>query len=138
MTFGRRLARLRNSRSLTQTQLADILNAGKSTIAMYEKDKRQPSLEVLMSIADYFDVTVDYLLKGDQILEASDFGIEEKREPTKLNILLTEDSKEEDSKEEDLTDEIKDFIDRYNKLGELEQKYLMAKIDDITKFLLKM
>ncbi|MCW4388749.1 helix-turn-helix domain-containing protein [Limosilactobacillus oris] len=62
MTVGRRIAELRNSAQMSQFQLAKVLKIGTSTLGMYETDKREPSPKVLKRIADYFDVSVDYLL----------------------------------------------------------------------------
>lgn len=60
--FGKRLAELRKEKKITQRELSDKLNISKSSLAMYETDKRQPPNDVLVKLADYFDVSVDYLL----------------------------------------------------------------------------
>lgn len=60
--FGGRLAALRREKGLTQAELANLLNLGQSTIAMYEKNQRQPDPETLERLADFFRVSVDYLL----------------------------------------------------------------------------
>lgn len=62
MVFGKKLKELRNERSLTQEQLAQILNVSKTTICQWETFKQEPSLNTLVAIAYYFDVSVDYLL----------------------------------------------------------------------------
>ncbi|MGG1531430.1 helix-turn-helix domain-containing protein [Brevibacillus agri] len=61
-TFGERLSKLRTEKKLSQAELASRLNIAKSTLAMYETDKREPSFETVERIADFFDVQVDYLL----------------------------------------------------------------------------
>lgn len=65
MTVGRRIAELRNSAQMSQFQLAKVLKIGTSTLGMYETDKREPSPKVLKRIADYFNVSTDYLLGRD-------------------------------------------------------------------------
>jgi len=60
--FGGRLAALRREKGLTQAELARSLNMGQSTIAMYEKNQRRPDPETLERLADFFQVSVDYLL----------------------------------------------------------------------------
>ncbi|MGM9534056.1 MAG: helix-turn-helix domain-containing protein [Intestinibacter sp.] len=60
--FGKRLAELRKENKITQRELANKLNISKSSLAMYETNKRQPTNDVLVKLADYFDVSVDYLL----------------------------------------------------------------------------
>jgi transcriptional regulator with XRE-family HTH domain len=53
---------LRQEKKITQKELATILNLSPSTIAMYETGKRKPDSDTLKLLADYFDVSVDYLL----------------------------------------------------------------------------
>ncbi|GFN22703.1 transcriptional regulator [Thermanaeromonas sp. C210] len=61
-SFGERLAALRKEKGLSQAQLAKLLNMGQSTIAMYERNRRRPDPETLERLADFFQVSVDYLL----------------------------------------------------------------------------
>ncbi|SMB91711.1 DNA-binding transcriptional regulator, XRE-family HTH domain [Thermanaeromonas toyohensis ToBE] len=61
-SLGQRLAALRKEKGLSQAQLAKLLNMGQSTIAMYEKDKRRPDAETLRRLAEFFQISVDYLL----------------------------------------------------------------------------
>ena len=60
--FGLKLKEVRTEKRLTQLQLAQILNVSKTTICQWETSKQEPSLEDVVSIAKYFDVTADYLL----------------------------------------------------------------------------
>lgn len=62
--FGERLRELRVKRNLTQDEFGLIFEPplAQSTIGTYERGVRQPSLENLVVIADYFNVTTDYLL----------------------------------------------------------------------------
>ena len=53
---------LRNEQGMTQEQLADCLNMSRSSINNYENDGVEPSLNVLVKIADVFSVSMDYLL----------------------------------------------------------------------------
>lgn len=57
-----RLKELRNAASLSQDELGNALGLSKSSISNYEKGYRQPDMATLHSIADYFNVTVDYLI----------------------------------------------------------------------------
>lgn len=56
------LKQLRNERKITQRELATLLNLSPSTIAMYETGQRKPDFQTLQKIADFFDVSTDYLL----------------------------------------------------------------------------
>lgn len=60
--FGELLAELRQDRRLTQKELANILYVTDGTISNYENGVHLPDVDKLVSIADYFGVTVDYLL----------------------------------------------------------------------------
>ena len=63
--FANKLKDLRMQHGLTQAQLAKELGIGMSTIGMYESDIRKPSFEVLTRIANYFNVSIDYLISED-------------------------------------------------------------------------
>lgn len=65
--FSKRLRELRISRDLSQQKLADHIGMSKSSVNMYERGEREPSLEMLETIADYFNVDLDYLLGKSDI-----------------------------------------------------------------------
>lgn len=60
--FGERLKQLRESKDITQQDLADILGVSVGTIGMYEIDKRMPNNKNRKKLAEYFGVSSDYLL----------------------------------------------------------------------------
>lgn len=62
MCFGKRLRDLRVHRGLSQEELGKILSLDKSTISLYESGKREPAQDTLQQIADYFKVSLDYLM----------------------------------------------------------------------------
>lgn len=61
-TFENNLKSLRKSKDLTQKQLAEKINVTHVSISGYESGNRTPDLDTLKVIADYFDVSIDYLL----------------------------------------------------------------------------
>ncbi|WP_169713613.1 helix-turn-helix domain-containing protein [Paludifilum halophilum] len=61
-TFGDRLRSLRLQQNLRQQDLAKHLRISKSTVGMYERGEREPSLSTLHQIAGFFHVSTDYLL----------------------------------------------------------------------------
>lgn len=64
-----RLKELRESKNLTQAKLAEILGVGRTTITMYEKGAIVPPADILQKLANYFDVSVDYLLGRKESLQ---------------------------------------------------------------------
>lgn len=53
---------LRLAKGMTQEQLAAALNTTRSRLSMYELGQREPDLEALEAIADFFNVDIDYLM----------------------------------------------------------------------------
>lgn len=64
MKFNQVFSELRKSRGMTQEELAKALGVSRSTIGMYEQGKREPDFETEEKIADYFNVTLDFLRTG--------------------------------------------------------------------------
>lgn len=60
--FSERLKQLREERGVSQEAIGKILGISRYAVYTYEKAKAAPTLEGLVALADYFDVTVDYLL----------------------------------------------------------------------------
>lgn len=68
-----RIKMLREEKGMTQQELADKIGGAKSTIAMYEKGDRKPSLEVIVKLSQIFDCTIDYLLGRSNYRNEDDF-----------------------------------------------------------------
>lgn len=60
--FSSRLASLRKERGMTQEELAKALNKKRSTYSGYETEGKEPDLETVCILANYFGVSTDYLL----------------------------------------------------------------------------
>lgn len=60
--FGENLKTLRKPRNLTQKELGLMVGLSKAVISKYENGMGYPSFDILIRIAQYFGVTVDYLL----------------------------------------------------------------------------
>lgn len=60
--FSERLKELRTKHKINQTTLAELLHVSQRQISYYEKAQDTPSLTSLIAIADYFDVSLDYLV----------------------------------------------------------------------------
>lgn len=63
-TLGCRLKSLRKNMQLTGEEFGAKMNVSKPTVSLWESDKRTPNAEMLQKIANFFDVSVDYLLIG--------------------------------------------------------------------------
>lgn len=63
MEFGEFLAKIRRERGIYQKELAKYLNVTVATISNYEKGIHSPDIYTLVKIADYFNVSTDYLLQ---------------------------------------------------------------------------
>lgn len=57
-----RLKILRKDKGISQLKLALDLNTSQNTISRYETGEREPGINELIKIADYFDVSIDYLV----------------------------------------------------------------------------
>lgn len=62
LVLGQRLRELRENKEISQIELARYLNISNTTLSQYETGKRVPSDEIKIKIADYFNVSLDYLL----------------------------------------------------------------------------
>lgn len=60
--FPERLRQLREERGVSQAVVSKELGVSRYTVYSYEKGKTDPTLDSLVILADYFDVTLDYLL----------------------------------------------------------------------------
>ena len=71
--LGTKIKDLRTKNNLTLKALGEIIKVGESTVSMYESEKRQPSYDILQKIANYFNVTTDYLLGNETPTKEDDF-----------------------------------------------------------------
>ena len=68
MDFGKRLNQTRKERGKTPQNMADMLGIGIRSYRAYESNTREPYYETLVKIADYLDVSTDFLLCRDDFL----------------------------------------------------------------------
>ena len=60
--FATQLKAIRKNKGITQKQLAAAIGASERGIQQYELGERKPAFDVLIALADYFDVSLDYLV----------------------------------------------------------------------------
>lgn len=92
--LGERIAKLRKQRNLSQYELAERLGFSRGKLANYEQGTRQPDYDTLLKIADYFNVSTDFLL-----------GKTDEKNPDKQRINSAYHEYEK------LTEEEKDYLD---------------------------
>ena len=94
--IGKIIKRLRKEKDMTQADLAKAVGVTTSSIGMYETGVRNPSYDVVVKLANYFNVTTDYLL-GNNEQELSDL---EEEDTSELKILFDKirDLSEDDKK----------------------------------------
>ncbi len=98
-----RVKELREEKGLSQEELAKVVGTNRTTISLYESEQRGLSLDMIVKLADYFDVSTDYLL-----------GISEKRnliEDTRIRLALdTKDYTNITSKQRQQIEEFARFV----------------------------
>ncbi|MEG2822723.1 MAG: helix-turn-helix domain-containing protein [Lachnospiraceae bacterium] len=62
MDFGERLRELREKSEMKQLEVSHLLHVSQSSYSYYELGKREPQTDTLIKIAEFFDVSTDYLL----------------------------------------------------------------------------
>lgn len=60
--FSERLAAMRKAHNISMAALGNHLSITDEAVRLMERGKRSPSFEVLCALADYFDVSIDYLV----------------------------------------------------------------------------
>lgn len=82
--FANRLSYLRRGQGISQSQLADKLGVKKQSVSNWENGNIMPSVDMVVKAADYFSVSVDYILGRDKpeesgisIIEATGLTAEE-------------------------------------------------------------
>ena len=106
--FSIRLLELRNEIGLTQAELARRLDISRSTLGMYETGKREPDIESLERIADFFNVDMDYLLGN-----------------TNKTTMLIE------RKELPLNSNEREFLDGFRRLDDADQARILERIETL-------
>ncbi len=62
--LGKQIESLRRKKGWSQAELARRLHISPSTVGMYEQGRRKPPIDILIAMAQEFDVTIDYLITG--------------------------------------------------------------------------
>ena len=68
MEFGKKLQTLRQSKGLTQEELADLLYVSRAAVSKWESGRGYPNIDSLKAISKLFSITIDNLLSGEELL----------------------------------------------------------------------
>ena len=74
MNISDRIQSLRKAKGITQEQLADAVGVSRQAVSKWEAEQSVPDLERVVAMAEYFDVTTDYLLRGIEPAPKRDSG----------------------------------------------------------------
>ncbi|TPR39072.1 helix-turn-helix domain-containing protein [Apilactobacillus micheneri] len=66
MNLSEKMTHLRNHKNITQKQLAQEFKVSRATISSWENGRSLPDLEMIVHICDFFNVTLDYMLRDDE------------------------------------------------------------------------
>ena len=60
------LNEIRRKKGYSQLKVAMDLNMSRESLSHYENGKRSPDIETLISLSEYFDISIDYLIRGKE------------------------------------------------------------------------
>jgi transcriptional regulator with XRE-family HTH domain len=115
--LGKRLKLLRNEKKLYQKDIAKELNLTQESISFYESGKREPDYKTLIKFADFYGVSVDYLIGRTNIRANAALNHKEYNKSRSCNSLYSA----IDCLSVESQKEIKKLVDLY-KIKELEER----------------
>ena len=124
-TFATRLKGLRKNANLTQIELAKKFNIANGTVGNWESGNRQPDYAMLQKIADFFNVSVDYLLGGYNDVSGVPYEMGE----------VTEEIDIKKSPSVDITEGEQKLLDLFRKVPENQQQMVLQMIEVALKSL---
>lgn len=65
------LREIRKKRGLSQQKVAMDMNISREALSYYENGKRSPDISMLIALSDYFNVSIDYLIRGCEFDDTS-------------------------------------------------------------------
>ncbi|MCD8206889.1 MAG: helix-turn-helix domain-containing protein [Bacteroidales bacterium] len=106
MDIGRKISELRQEKGLTQRDLSEHLGVSSGAVGMWETGKRQPDPETINKLADYFEVSIDYLF-GREANNSSDLAVPD--------------------------EEIEELLGYYAALDKMSQRWIMGKMVELLR-----
>ena len=105
MTVGKRIAKLRKERKLSQKELANVLFVADKTISSWEIDRTEPSLEMLAKLSDVFGCSMSFLIHGEEDQMEQEITIKLSKDEFRyleafMNLMVVEERIREEGSEE--------------------------------------
>lgn len=75
MNISDRIQALRKAKGITQEELADAVGVSRQAVSKWEAEQSMPDLERVVAMAEYFDVTTDYILRGIEPVRSAPRGL---------------------------------------------------------------
>jgi len=117
-TFAIRLKKLRTAKGISQFQLGEMLGLKLTTISSYEIGKSQPTMENLIKLAEYFGVSLDFLMCRDSDTKT----ITDKEIPEELKALGIDAIKINQLSSSELQQELTDLVGYAEKIKNILKK----------------
>lgn len=83
MTISDRIIELRKQNSLSQEDLAEVVGVSRQAVSKWESGQSTPDIEKVIKLSEYFNISTDYLLKGEQLNNA-----QKNQEKSKVNMMI--------------------------------------------------
>lgn len=116
-----RLKKLREDKNLMQKEVASYLNITTSAYGFYEQGKRSPTPEILSKLADYFNVSSDYILGRTDIRNYTENEKVDSKKNELLKAKFNKDNLELSKKEiEDLIEKLECLLEKLNDIIDIK------------------
>jgi len=79
MSIGEKIYNLRKNKNISQEALANILNVSRQTISKWETGESNPDFDKIVPLCDYFDISTDELLKGENVYLEREIVLQKKK-----------------------------------------------------------
>lgn len=66
MNIAERIQKLRKEKGLSQEELADVVNVSRQAVSKWESEQSLPDVDKIIALSEYFGVSTDYMLKGEE------------------------------------------------------------------------
>lgn len=86
MSLGETIYRLRTEKSLSQGDLAEMLEVSRQSISKWENNSAVPDLEKIIKLSEIFEVTLDELVKGEEAPQKTVYGTAAQREIRQVGV----------------------------------------------------